>query len=102
MSRIRALFAWLWSVRFRRPRVEVTELLGLGAAAAVSMMLGKLRSKGLTAKERKQVERALEQLTTAAAIDGLNARLVHPGDLRSKPKFFNEKTVKTDNGPACV
>ena len=85
--RVRALFALLWSVRFRRPRVEVAELLGL-SAAAVSMMLVKLQSKGVTAKERKQVERVWKQLTTAADIDGLNARPEQPKNLGLKPKFL--------------
>ena len=63
VTRKRALFTWLWCVRFGRPQVEVAEQLGI-SASAVSGLLGKLYTQGMSIKENQLVERVWDILTT--------------------------------------
>jgi len=72
--------------------VEVAQLLGV-SAAAISIMLGKLQSNGLSTREKRQIERTWEQLTTAENPNGLSTPMPQ-ADPSPNPKVLALKRLR--------
>lgn len=61
VAQARAMASWIWSHQLGLPQVELAEELHV-RSATVSMLLGKLRRKGLSPEENELAERILNRL----------------------------------------
>jgi putative transposase len=68
VSRGRALSAWLWVERMGRPQIVMADALNL-SPEAVTMMLSRLRRKGLTLGEKQRLTRIFNKLTEGQGSD---------------------------------
>lgn len=68
VSKGRALSAWLWVERMGRPQIVMADELNT-SPEAVTIMLSRLRQKGLTLGEKQRLTRILNKLTKEEASD---------------------------------